>query len=214
MPPEPNNIVKSDITGDGRDETIEVYYKKYTFRAPDGEELDFKYPYIRTVVNGMKYEHYFGNIFSYGAKIHAFNPGIENKQAMAVVFDVGGTGKGTELLYVIMFDDGFKFMPLPKCYNDWKVENASYGFKADVRYIDDYKARVTCEETKFTEDIPLDKELYKSYSKDEFTRAYDENGKAIGSPSMVDGICEVRIVSENGMQYKVVRQKCVANIDW
>jgi len=83
----------------------------------------------------------------------------------------------------------------------------SFGFRARVAYIDDYKANVICNEAGFTEDIPLDRELYESYAKNNdgiMPIIYDDNGKLKGeinySEIGVDGICDVSIVDINGRQ--------------
>lgn len=86
-------------------------------------------------------------------------------------------------------------------------ENGSFGFRASVSYIDDYKANVICNETGFSEDIPLDRERYEEYDKnndDIMPIIYDDNGKLKGkvdySEIGVDGICDVNIVDINGRQ--------------
>lgn len=160
------------------------------------------------IPNGVTYQKHFGDFVSYEAKINAFDLGIDNKQAIAVAFDVGGTGRGLELLFVLTFTDDLEFLPLPKhSRNNPLEDNGSFGFRARVAYIDDYKANVICNEAGFTEDIPLDRELYESYAKNNdgiMPIIYDDNGKLKGeinySEIGVDGICDVSIVDINGRQ--------------
>jgi len=108
-----------------------------------------------------------------------------------------------------MFTDELKFLPLPKYYDDNpREEEGSFGIKARFAYVDDYKAHVICDETGFDEYIPLDRELYESYQKDNngiMPKIYDENRKLLGEVEYeelgVDGICYVKIIEGNGKQY-------------
>lgn len=198
-----NSIVYADINGDNHDEEVEIFYIKEDFVTIDNTVMAIEYPYIKITVDSIEHVESLGQFPIHEAKILPFNSGIDNKDYIAVVLDIGGTGQGVALLYVITFNNGIQFLKVPTMDGEFSRDKYNYGFYAEYKYLDNYMIEIICLETGFTGEIPLDKSRY------ELTNIYDEDGKTTVSnynPLGVDSICNVEIVTDNEKEYVEIAQ--------
>lgn len=199
-----NINIETDINGDGQPDLVEIYYKK-AYISNSREVFEFGLPYVRAVINGVCFEERiasFSPSYTPYVKILAFKSNNGGKNNLAVTFGPIGTGRGINLLYVLEFNEGFKFLPMPQAldYKDsGKLDSGSYGFSGTVFFTDNFKARVVCDETDFTGEISIEVDRFKD--------CYDENGNVIHPLSgSVDSIYDVKITEKDGFEYLTVYQ--------
>lgn len=186
------NIIRTDMDGDGYEETVEVFSKEYKFTANDGEEIIRRHPWVRVEYDGGTVEESLGSITVYETKMYELDGPSSSQKLIAIAFDVGGTGQGLRALFAISYDQGaVSFMPMPEFFWDFNIEGkGTYGIKAEAKLMNNYEAEITCDETAYTGKL-------KAASSQDF---YDADGVLAeeSSPVEIDGICEVLESESNG----------------
>ena len=183
---EPTKVVNIDMDGDGENEEIEIYFSNYRDKL-----------FVKTIIAGKESTKEFSITYSFFiTEVFALSLEQSSKNAVGVMFDAGGTGAGYGVFCAFAYIDGeIKLLTVPGKIRMESEVQEFFGYNADIRFEDDYKISLKCEETGYTGYVDIDNFLYEEY--------YDDNGKLKGgsSPGNIDSMCRAEKVTDGNSSY-------------
>jgi hypothetical protein len=139
MPPEPKKSVALDLNGDGRPEPIDIFLNYdsdiYAWKGP--AEPGYR-PFVKTVVEGNEIELELDVGIIKKADFFPFK--LDNKQALGIIIDVGGTNSFKLVDLITFNNEKLELLQVPTIKLSDKV---SYIGKYDsYKLLDNYKIEV------------------------------------------------------------------------